>query len=390
MQAQSKAKNVSIEKLKEHIANIIGKNVVESVQNVHNSNVVTSKVYKLDLQPLSLMVKHNWNAHVDYLKHTQENADILREIVEHARELRPLDSDLDSAFAGTPINKTRRVRFVEANDTSKDKTQKQVQPQEKQTTNNSMSPFTRVRSSTKASESNPRSNTKKDRITQTSSSNKKTNKVEDQPRIAKSSLNNLNRVSKIVCNANVKHYVLNTNSELIFATCHECMFDAIHDLCVSDYLDDVNARVKSKSVKSRSAKSKKKCGNLLGLRHNLFYVGQFCDSDLEVAFRKHTCYVRNLEGANLLSESRDTNLYTISLDDIPKSSPICLLSKASKTKSWLWHGRLSHLNFGTLNQLAKHGLVRGLPKLKFKKDHLCSANACGEYKSEEIYLGYHR
>ncbi|GJU07098.1 retrovirus-related pol polyprotein from transposon TNT 1-94 [Tanacetum coccineum] len=55
----------------------------------------------------------------------------------------------------------------------------------------------------------------------------------------------------------------------------------------------------------------------------------------------------------LLSGSRDTNLYTISLDDMLKTSPICLLSKASKTKSWLWHRRLSHLNFGTLNQLAK-------------------------------------
>ncbi|GKC20123.1 hypothetical protein Tco_1022273, partial [Tanacetum coccineum] len=115
-----------------------------------------------------------------------------------------------------------------------------------------------VSSSTEASGSKPRSNTKKDRISQTSSSNKKTNKVEAQTRIAKSSLNNTNRVSKIVCNANVKHLVFNVNFELICATCHECMFDAIHDLCVSDYLSDVNARVKSKSVKSRSAKSKKK------------------------------------------------------------------------------------------------------------------------------------
>ncbi|GKF67841.1 retrovirus-related pol polyprotein from transposon TNT 1-94 [Tanacetum coccineum] len=57
------------------------------------------------------------------------------------------------------------------------------------------------------------------------------------------------------------------------------------------------------------------------------------------------------------------------------SSPICLLSKASKTKSWLWHRRLSYLNFGAINHLARHGLVRGLPKLKFEKDHLCSACA---------------
>nr|GEX11811.1 hypothetical protein [Tanacetum cinerariifolium] len=79
--------------------------------------------------------------------------------------------------------------------------------------------------------------------------------------------------------------------------------------------------------------------------------------------------------------SRDTNLYTISLDDMLKSSLICLLSKSSKTKSWLWHRRLSHLNCGTLNQLAKQGLVRGLLKIKFKKDHLCST--CARRKSKK-------
>ncbi|GKC74208.1 retrovirus-related pol polyprotein from transposon TNT 1-94, partial [Tanacetum coccineum] len=247
------------------------------------------------------------------------------------------------------------------------------------------------------------------------------------------------------------HSVLNVNSELICATCHECIFDAIHDLYVSDYLNDVNAHVKSKSVKSRSAKSKKKkiwkptckvytnvryswkptgriftidgnifpltriistkvvplrksisttlvkqtqpssnksrklkditnvgssnkskaihfkisnhsepmknwgsnvftalsssrfnfrlrndqiakiigygdyqLGNLTisrvynveGLGHNLFSVGQFCVLDHEVAFRKHTCYVQNFDGADLLFGSRDTNLHNISLDDM--------------------------------------------------------------------------
>ncbi|GJZ21215.1 retrovirus-related pol polyprotein from transposon TNT 1-94 [Tanacetum coccineum] len=117
-----------------------------------------------------------------------------------------------------------------------------------------------------------------------------------------------------------------------------------------------------------------------GLGHNLFFVGQFCDADLEVAFRKNTCFIRNLEGVDLLSGSRDTNLYTISLDDMLKSSSIYLLSKASKTKSWLWHRRLSHLNFGTLNKLAKDGLARGIPRLKFQKDHLCSTCALGKSK----------
>ncbi|GJT43387.1 retrovirus-related pol polyprotein from transposon TNT 1-94 [Tanacetum coccineum] len=91
----------------------------------------------------------------------------------------------------------------------------------------------------------------------------------------------------------------------------------------------------------------------LGLGHNLFSVGQFCDSNLEVAFRKHTCFARNLEGVDLLLGSRGSNLYTISMADMMKSSPICLLSKASKTKSWLWHCRLSHLNFGMSNGNSK-------------------------------------
>nr|GFA27336.1 hypothetical protein [Tanacetum cinerariifolium] len=115
-----------------------------------------------------------------------------------------------------------------------------------------------------------------------------------------------------------------------------------------------------------------------GLGHNLFSIGQFCDSDLEVAFRQHTCFIRNLDGVDLLTGSRGNNLYTLSLQDMMASSPICLLSKAYKTKSWLWHRRLSHLNFGAINQLARQGLVRGIPKLKFEKDHLCSACAMGK------------
>ncbi|GKB56229.1 retrovirus-related pol polyprotein from transposon TNT 1-94 [Tanacetum coccineum] len=97
-------------------------------------------------------------------------------------------------------------------------------------------------------------------------------------------------------------------------------------------------------------------------------------------YYKNTCFIRNLEGVDLLSGSQDTNLYTISLDDMLKTSLICLISKASKTKSWLWHRRLSHLNFGTLNKLAKDGLARGIPRLKFHKDHLCSACALGKSK----------
>ncbi|GKC76870.1 hypothetical protein Tco_1127644 [Tanacetum coccineum] len=67
-----------------------------------------------------------------------------------------------------------------------------------------------------------------------------------------------------------------------------------------------------------------------GLGHNLFFVRQFCDSDLEVAFKKHSCYVRDTDGVELIKGSRSSNLYTISIKDMMKSSPVCLLSKASK------------------------------------------------------------
>ncbi|GKD30898.1 retrovirus-related pol polyprotein from transposon TNT 1-94 [Tanacetum coccineum] len=88
-----------------------------------------------------------------------------------------------------------------------------------------------------------------------------------------------------------------------------------------------------------------------GLGHNLFYVGQYCNMDLEVAFQKNTFFIRNLEGVDLLLGSRDINLYTISLDDMLKTSLI-----------------------------SKDGLARGIPRIKFQKDHLCSTCALGKSK----------
>nr|GFB08937.1 putative ribonuclease H-like domain-containing protein [Tanacetum cinerariifolium] len=73
---------------------------------------------------------------------------------------------------------------------------------------------------------------------------------------------------------------------------------------------------------------------------------------------RHSCYVQDTDGVELIKGSRGSNLYTILVEDVMKSSPICLLSKASKNKSWLWHRRLNHLNFGTINDLARKDLVR--------------------------------
>nr|GFA55414.1 putative ribonuclease H-like domain-containing protein [Tanacetum cinerariifolium] len=117
-----------------------------------------------------------------------------------------------------------------------------------------------------------------------------------------------------------------------------------------------------------------------GLGHNLFSVGQFCDSDLEVAFRRNTCFVRNLEGVDLLKGDRSTNLYTINLHEMASALPICLMAQASSIKSWLWHQRLSHLNFNTINDLARNDLVAGLSKFKYHKEHICPS--CEQGKSK--------
>ncbi|GJX85246.1 retrovirus-related pol polyprotein from transposon TNT 1-94 [Tanacetum coccineum] len=122
-----------------------------------------------------------------------------------------------------------------------------------------------------------------------------------------------------------------------------------------------------------------------GLNHNSFSIGQFCDADLEVAFRKSTCYIRNLKGNDLLIGSRGTDLYSISLQDSTTPNPICLMAKATSSQAWLWHHRLSHLNFDTINLLSKNNIVNGLPKLKFVKDHLCSSCELGKAKRKSFH-----
>nr|GEW32323.1 hypothetical protein [Tanacetum cinerariifolium] len=121
-----------------------------------------------------------------------------------------------------------------------------------------------------------------------------------------------------------------------------------------------------------------------GLNHNLFSVGQFCDADLEVAFQKSTCYIRDLKGNDLLTGFLGTYLYSITLHDTSSPNPICLMAKATSSQAWLWHRRLSHLNFDAINLLSKNDIVIGLPKLKFVKDHLCSSCELGKAKRKSF------
>ncbi|GJY95270.1 putative reverse transcriptase domain-containing protein [Tanacetum coccineum] len=239
-------------------------------ESVSKSNVIAPIVHKLDLEPFSPKLKNNREAHVDYIRITKENADTFRDIVKQARTSNPLDNALDYAcmytkqiqellvyvsdtcpssllkseklVAVTPINKARKVTFAKTNATSEIITQKQVDVHKTQTTNKPLVPSTNVKCPTNSSRSKPQSETKNTKIMQPLSSNQKYQRVEAHPKNAKSSLDKGNSMSKSVC-----------------FTCKKCLFDANHDLCVVNYLFDMNARARAKSVKS----IKRKNGNLL-------------------------------------------------------------------------------------------------------------------------------
>ncbi|GJV54232.1 hypothetical protein Tco_1449973 [Tanacetum coccineum] len=248
-----------------------GKNVLKKATTITNATTIAPGMFKLDLDPLAPRLLKNRDAHINYLKYTQEQADILQGIVEQAKAKQPLDNALDFACS------SKKAKIVE---------------------------------------------------------------------------------SRIANNSEPNHF-WGSNAT---------------DVPSSSYL--VNDSKFLRTVRFRNDQIAKimgygdyQLGNVTisrvyyveGLGHNLFSFGHICDSDLEVAFQKNTFFIQNLDGVDLLSGSRDTNLYIISLDDMLKTYPICLLSKASKTKSWLWHRRE---DLGKLNAKADIGIFVGYAPAK--------------------------
>ncbi|GJU20266.1 retrovirus-related pol polyprotein from transposon TNT 1-94 [Tanacetum coccineum] len=488
--SQNSEKVLEITALKDDLRKLKGKALVDNAITKHT---IDPEMLKIDVEPITPKLLNKKTAHSAYIKHTQEEATVLRDLVEHVKSKYPLDHSLESAcryakliqellthisktcpsvnntdgklVAVTPKNKDKRVRFTEPV-TSLGNTITKTASTSNLVSNKPMLSSTGVKPSTSASGSQPSGNTKKDKNRQTPSSTQK-NKVEAHPRKVKSSLKNKDCVVQPKGTAHVQHSKLNANSELKCVKCNGCMLSDNHDLCVLDFINNVNARNKSKSVKQSSKRkvwkptgkvftnigyiwrptgrtftivgnacpltrittttevplrkptalenetpkpvvtlvysrkprksktnvpvSKSKViqivlwyldsgcskhmirdrsqltnfvnkflgtvkfgndhvakilgygdyqiGNVMilrvyyveGLGHNLFFVRKFCDSNLEVAFRQHTYFIRNLEAVDLLTGSRENNMYTLSLGDMMASSLICLLSKALKT-----------------------------------------------------------
>ncbi|GJR91470.1 integrase, catalytic region, zinc finger, CCHC-type containing protein [Tanacetum coccineum] len=313
--------------LKNKLRKLKGKTVIYNVVSKLHATTIAPGMFKLHLEPLAPKVLKNKDAHLEYIKHSREHAYILWEIVERARTLSPLDSNLDSACKY--VQRIQEV-LVYIRDTCPCLT----------------------RPSEKLVVVTPKNKDKKARFADPVTSSSKHSEIDSG------------------CS---KHMTRNRSQLTNFVN---------KFIGTVKFGNDQIAKIMGYGDYQIGNVTISRVYYVKGLGHNLFSIGQFCDLDLEVTFRKHTCFVCNLEGVDLLTGSQETNLYTLSIDDMMKSSLICLLSKASKTKSWLWHRRLSHLNFGTINQLAKQSLFRGLPKLKFEKDHLCFVCSLGKSKKQ--------
>ncbi|GKE37525.1 retrovirus-related pol polyprotein from transposon TNT 1-94 [Tanacetum coccineum] len=256
-------------------------------------------------------------------------------------------------------------------------------PQTSRNTNPRVSSSTRVTHRTSVSRPHLKSNQMKDKVVQNNSQVKfKKTEVEDHHRI--SSVSNKTK-SVTACNDSLKSRTSNVN--VVYVTCGTCVFNSNHDACVSKFINNIVQLilfiVDSGCTKHMTGNLNLLCnfiekylgtvrfgndqfapilgygdliqGNIMikrvyyveGLNQNLLSVGQFCDADLEVAFQKLTCFVQDLQGNDLLT--------------------------ASPTQAWLWHRRLSYLNFDTINLLSKKDIVIGLPKVKYEKNQLCSS-----------------
>ncbi|GJU30933.1 retrovirus-related pol polyprotein from transposon TNT 1-94 [Tanacetum coccineum] len=279
LKAQSQEKDMVIKKLKERIKSLSGnmdkdkiKQDLEEIETInieldHREKVLVITTLKDELrklkgkdlannevthhpsdpeintEPITPKLLNKRSAHSAYIKHTQEEAAVLRDLVDHIKANYPLDPTLESA---SPLRKP----VVLDNETS--------------------NPAVTLVYSHKPRKSKTNVPISKSKVLQSVSANNK------EPNKSWGSI----------------------ISDVPSSSLNEC----------------------------RSSKL-----SFEGLGHNLFSVGRFCDSNLEVAFRQHTCFIHNLEGDDLLIGSRGNNLYTLSLGDIMASSPICLLSKASKT-----------------------------------------------------------
>ncbi|GJR62566.1 retrovirus-related pol polyprotein from transposon TNT 1-94 [Tanacetum coccineum] len=330
-------------------------------------NILAPGKYAIDVEPIPPRNRNTREVHLNYLKHLKESVETLREIVEEAKVERPLDSSLasvvlytkhsqelleyvigtcpknlnirDKRHASTLVTKKKQVTFedlcetltkpkvVTAKQTENVSTSKSVIT--KKFSHTSQKPLTRYQRRNQQYQAVPIS----------------LPTLPKNQAIAASMQSAIAYANQQEPNQNWGSNFPNSPSSFVFK-CRSYRSSIVRFM--NDHF-----------------------GAIMGYED--YVIG-------DSVISRHSCYVRDTDGVELIKGSRGSILYTILVEDMMKSSLICLLSKASKNKSWLWHRRLNHLNFGTINDLARKDLVRGLPRLKFEKDHLCSACQLGKSK----------
>nr|GEZ22132.1 hypothetical protein [Tanacetum cinerariifolium] len=237
-------------------------------------NPIEPALLQVDVFPLVPKLRKNRTAHIDYIKHTLEEAATHRELVESERLLSPLNTPLAYAckytrriqellmilqqtcpritdlgtnlVAVTPKNQTKQVRRTPQITKSK-KPSVGTSPSPNIDSNTPVLSSTGVALISSASGSQSKDNTKKNRIRRTFKKAKET-ELEDHPRKVKSSLNKASVVDSRA-NSSVIKSVSNVNSNLKCASCNGSLFSDNHDKCVVEYINSVNASRKSKSAK---------------------------------------------------------------------------------------------------------------------------------------------
>ncbi|GJX03652.1 retrovirus-related pol polyprotein from transposon TNT 1-94 [Tanacetum coccineum] len=346
----------------------------------HNKSMVEEVTYVIDVELIPPHNRNNREVHLHYLKHLMESVETLHEIVEEAKVERPLDRSLASAslytkhsqelleyvigtclkdfnkkdknHAYTPFNKKKQVTFEDQYVTSNNITHQHVEQRNIQNTNVPVLPSRGVNRCTNVSGSQPRSNTKKNRISPAKSVNKK--KVEKHTRTIKQ-----------VWKPKQVRQVWKATGKVLTSVGHQWRptgrIFTLGEQCPLTRL------TKRKVVSAKQTENQAiTCANQQEPNQN--WGSDFPNSPSSSVFK-----CRN-SGKKFIGTVRFWNDHfggimgygyyvigdsVIFREDMMKSSPICLLSKASKNKSWLWHRRLNHLDFGNINDLARKDLVRG-------------------------------
>ncbi|GJR74217.1 retrovirus-related pol polyprotein from transposon TNT 1-94 [Tanacetum coccineum] len=242
------------------------------------------------------------------------------------------------------------------------KTTQTKAPQLSQTSRNTdpcLSTSTGVIHRTNVSRPQLRSTQMKDKVVPNNSqvTFKKT-EVEDHHMIS----SNSNKTKSVTaCNDNLKSRTLNINA--VCATYGKCVFNSNHDARFSKFIHDVNARTKKPKIMPISTrKPKSQANKSVATPPKRTFASVLGDEDLVQG------NITINRGNDLLTGNSGSDLYTISFQEMTSSTLICFMAKASPTQAWLWHQRLSHLNFDYINLLSKKDIVIGLPKLKYAKD----------------------